>query len=229
MNTILIRIRELITHLGISDTSFAQNIDIGQTTLSNMFQRESDPKSEVLQKIVSTYHVNSEWLLMGEGNMFTSPKDTLPCQQTKIPLLRQRVSCGPGQNWEESDSVESYIEPLSLVPSMQGKKVCAFRVRGTSMVGAGINDGDVILFNSETEEVLNDDIYVFALEGNVYCKLLKFDEISRRIEIYSLHSPKMEDAELLRTLDANSPESAETFHLFGRVLAWIRENKICWR
>lgn len=223
------QLKKIRTQKNMTQAEFASFLGVSTASIASIENGSRDMPKSVMKTLVTKLGVNANWLITGEGPVFITGEDTLPCQQTKIPLLRQRVSCGPGQNWEESDSVESYIEPLSLVPSMQGKKVCAFRVRGTSMVGAGINDGDVILFNSETEEVLNDDIYVFALEGNVYCKLLKFDEISRKIEIYSLHSPKMEDAELLRTLDANSPESAETFHLFGRVLAWIRENKICWR
>lgn len=223
------QLKKIRTQKNMTQAEFASFLGVSTASIASIENGSRDMPKSVMKTLVTKLGVNANWLITGEGPVFITGEDTLPCQQTKIPLLRQRVSCGPGQNWEESDSVESYIEPLSLVPSMQGKKVCAFRVRGTSMVGAGINDGDVILFNSDEEAVLNDDIYVFALEGNVYCKLLKFDEISRRIEIYSLHSPKMEDAELLRTLDANSPESAETFHLFGRVLAWIRENKICWR
>ena len=225
MNTILIRIRELITHLCISDTSFAQKIGIGQTTLSNMFQRESDPKSDVLQKIVLTFNVSPEWLLMGEGEMFSRQGEEVPAVQDRIPILRQSVSCGPGQNWEEADIVEGYMEPLSLVPSARGRKVYAFRVRGTSMVGAGIDDGDTIIFDGGSGSDFSDDIYVFALDGSVYCKLVKFDEISRRISIWSVHG-EMKDAELLRTLDADSPETADTFHIFGRGLAWVRENRV---
>lgn len=225
MNTILIRIRELITHLCISDTSFAQKIGVGQTTLSNMFQRESDPKSDVLQKIVLTFKVSPEWLLMGEGEMFSRQREEVPAVQDRIPILRQSVSCGPGQSWEEADFIEGYMEPLSLVPSARGRKVYAFRVRGTSMVGAGIDDGDTIIFDGGSGSDFSDDIYVFALDGSVYCKLVKFDEISRRISIWSVHG-EMKDAELLRTLDADSPETADTFHIFGRVLAWVRENKV---
>lgn len=225
MNTILIRIRELITHLCISDTSFAQKIGIGQTTLSNMFQRESDPKSDVLQKIVLTFKVSPEWLLMGEGEMFSRQGEEVPAVQDRIPILRQSVSCGPGQSWEDADIVEGYMEPLSLVPSARGRKVYAFRVRGTSMVGAGIDDGDTIIFDGGSGSDFSDDIYVFALDGSVYCKLVKFDEISRRISIWSVHG-EMKDAELLRTLDADSPETADTFHIFGRVLAWVRENRV---
>ena len=171
------------------------------------------------------YNISVEWLLTGEGEMFSRQGEEVPAVQDRIPILRQSVSCGPGQSWEEADIVEGYMEPLSLVPSARGRKVYAFRVRGTSMVGAGIDDGDTIIFDGGSGSDFSDDIYVFALDGSVYCKLVKFDEISRRISIWSVHG-EMKDAELLRTLDADSPETADTFHIFGRVLAWVRENRV---
>lgn len=223
MNTILVRIRELITQSQLSDTAFAQKVEIGQTTLSAMFQRDSDPRSEVLQKIVKAFNVNPKWLLLGEGDMFLK-EECVPLTE-KIPLLRQKVSCGPGQTWSNDDAVEEYIEPLGFLQSKTHGKVYAFRVRGTSMVGAGINDGDIVFFDSSVNDCM-DDMYVFALEGNVYCKLLKFDAISQKIQIFSVHTKNLAEAELLRTLDANAPETLETFHLFGRVLAWLHENNV---
>lgn len=221
MNTILIRIRELITHLGITDTSFAQTIDIGQTTLSNMFQRESDPKSEVLQKIVSTYHVNSEWLLMGEGEMFTSPNDSLP-GQTKIPLLRQKVSCGPGQNWEAEQNIEGYIEPLHPVPSLSTKNIFAFKASGVSMIGLGIQDGDIVFFDGSSDQRMRDGIYVFGFAGEAYCKLLRFEPLENKVMVYSVQKQDLREAELIRTIDADSDD----FRVFGRVLAWLHENTL---
>ncbi|WP_318713538.1 S24 family peptidase [Treponema sp.] len=225
MSEISLRIKEIIEKLGISDSAFAKSIDVPQTTFSNMFVRESEPKPSWLQSIVRIHNINAEWLLTGEGEMFSRQGEEVPAVQDRIPILRQSVSCGPGQSWEEADIVEGYMEPLSLVPSARGRKVYAFRVRGTSMVGAGIDDGDTIIFDGGSGSDFSDDIYVFALDGSVYCKLVKFDEISRRISIWSVHG-EMKDAELLRTLDADSPETADTFHIFGRVLAWVRENRV---
>ena len=174
-------------------------------------------------------NINMDWLLTGEGEMFSPTSTAVAPVHAKIPLLRQRVSCGRGQSWEDVDAVEDYIEPLALIPSAKNAKIYAFRVRGTSMVGAGINDGDIILFDAKETDMLRDDLYVFALEGNVYCKLLKFDSIGRKISIYSVHTKELRDAKLLKTLDADKPETADTFHIFGRVFAWIQENRLMWR
>jgi phage repressor protein C with HTH and peptisase S24 domain len=148
---------------------------------------------------------------------------------SKIPLLKQTASCGPGQDWGDADMIEDYIEPLALVPSLRGAKVYAFRVRGSSMIGVGIYDGDIVLFDGRENVDPTDDLYVFALDGAVYCKWLKFDPISHRIQIYSVHSPELEKAELLRVIDTDNPDQITAFHVFGRILAWVRENRMVYR
>lgn len=157
--------------------------------------------------------------------MFRGETKEVSQTYAKIPLLRQRVSCGPGKNWEDSDAVETYIEPLCLIPSFRNKNIYAFRAEGLSMVGAGIHDGDIVLFDAGSNAP-EDDIYVFAWEGNVFCKLLKFNEFEHIINVYSVHSKEIDKAELLKKLDMNNPEVIDNFRLFGRVLGWIHENRL---
>ena len=229
MNEILVRIKKLITQLGLNETSFAKNLNFPQTTISNMFNRNSYPKAELLLSIVKKWNVSAEWLLTGEGEMFRE-NHTLPASSARIPVLRQRVSCGPGQEWQDEDIVDGYIEPFGAFPSLRNAKLYAFRVSGTSMVGAGINDGDIVLFDAASgEEPARDDLYVFAFGGAVYCKLLKFEPLERKIRIYSLHSPELDKAELVKELHSGDPSTIEDFHLFGRVLAWLHENRLMWR
>lgn len=225
MNEILLRIKKLITHLGLNDSSFARELGFPQTTISNMLNRNSDPKSELLLAIVKKWGVSTDWLLTGEGEMFRGETKEVSQTYAKIPLLRQRVSCGPGKNWEESDAVETYIEPLCLIPSFRNKNIYAFRAEGLSMVGAGIHDGDIVLFDAGSNAP-EDDIYVFAWEGNVFCKLLKFNEFEHIINVYSVHTKEIDKAELLKKLDMDNPEVIDNFRLFGRVLGWIHENRL---
>lgn len=157
--------------------------------------------------------------------MFRGETKEVSQTYAKIPLLRQRVSCGQGKNWEDSDAVETYIEPLCLIPSFRNKNIYAFRAEGLSMVGAGIHDGDIVLFDAGSNAP-EDDIYVFAWEGNVFCKLLKFNEFDHIINVYSVHSKEIDKAELLKKLDMDNPEVIDNFRLFGRVLGWIHENRL---
>ena len=67
MNEILVRIKKLITQLGLNETSYAKNLNFPQPTISNMFNRNSYPKSELLLSIVKKWNVSAEWIITGEG------------------------------------------------------------------------------------------------------------------------------------------------------------------
>ena len=186
--------------------------------------KSKNPNADFCLKLIDKFQLNPDWLLTGEGEMYREKKEILPeSVPQKIPLLRQTVSCGPGQDWESGDNVESYIEPLGLVT--RGKQLCAFRSRGISMAGVGIQDGDILIFNADKSQELQDDVYIFGYNGEAFCKLLRFDSFSKKIHVYSVPNKDLDRAELLRTLDS----SAESFQIFGRVLCWIHENHIMWR
>ena len=225
MYSILNRIREVINTTGLSDTQFAKKCGIPQATFSNMYQRQSEPKAELLQKIIELFSVNAHWLLTGEGEMFKQGKEAesaVAVSTPKIPILRQKVSCGPGQDWESEDNIESYIEPLSPLPCLSGRNVYAFRASGVSMIGLGIQDGDVVFFDGSSDQRTRDGIYVFGFAGDAYCKLLRFEPLENKVMVYSVQKPDLREAELVRTIDADSNE----FHIFGRVLAWLHENTV---
>lgn len=197
--------------------------------------KSKNPGADFVLKFINKFDINYEWLITGEGEPFlqepTRSQSTLPANSgsVKIPLLRQKVSCGPGQNWEESDAIESYIEPLGFFPALTRAKVYAFRVSGVSMTGVGIMDGDVVLFDANPEQNLRDDIYVFAWGGEVYCKLLRFDKLKKEIYIYSVMNRDLTEAELLKVIKQDDPETASAFRVFGRVVAWMHENRLMYR
>lgn len=223
MNSILNRIREVINHSGLSDASFAKSLSVPQATFSNMFQRESEPKPSWLQSIISIYKINAHWLLTGEGEMFTKTEsEKVPCvKDVMVPVLSQKASCGPGVEWNSEQNITEYISLASLSPALSGNVYGFFRVAGTSMLGAGIKDGDIVIFDASPDQNLTDGIYVFSLDGDAYCKRLEFDRLANRIKIYSVRVADLEKAELLRTLDSTDAGFAERFQLFGKVFSWV--------
>lgn len=223
------RLRLIRETLKLQQGEFSTRIGINQQNLSN-YELNKRAVPDDIKIRIRELGVNLNWFLTGSGEMFSTENSTLPATATqKIPLLKQTASCGPGQEWGDADMIEEYIEPLALVPSLKNAKVFAFRVRGTSMIGAGLHDGDIVLFDGRESTTYIDDLYVFTLDGSVYCKWLKFDTISRRIHIYSLHHVEVEKAELLKTIDTTKEDNLETFRIFGRILAWVRENKLVYR
>ena len=232
---ICVRFTAFRESLGLAQTEFAKQSKISQADISNIERGDRQPSKANIIRLVQTFNLNASWLLTGEGEPFlqepTGSQGTLPANSgsVKIPLLRQKVSCGPGQNWEESDAIESYIEPLGFFPALTRAKVYAFRVSGVSMTGVGIMDGDVVLFDANPEQNLRDDIYVFAWGGEVYCKLLRFDKLKKEIYIYSVMNRDLTEAELLKVIKQDDPETASAFRVFGRVVAWMHENRLMYR
>ena len=232
---ICVRFKAFRESLGLAQTEFAKQSKISQADISNIERGERQPSKANIIRLVQTFNLNASWLLTGEGEPFlqaaTGSQGTLPANSgsVKIPLLRQKVSCGPGQNWEESDAIESYIEPLGFFPALTRAKVYAFRVSGVSMTGVGIMDGDVVLFDANPEQNLRDDIYVFAWGGEVYCKLLRFDKLKKEIYIYSVMNRDLTEAELLKVIKQDDPATASAFRVFGRVVAWMHENRLMYR
>ena len=154
--------------------------------------------------------------------MFEQPaKEPFPANESvRIPILSQKVSCGHGESWESEQNITEYISLSSLSPALKGR-VYGFRVAGTSMLGAGIKDGDIVIFDSSSGQDLADGIYVFSLDGDAYCKRLEFDRLANRIKIYSVRVADLEKAELLKTLDSTDEGFSERFRLFGRVFSWV--------
>ena len=222
MSEISLRLKEIVNYTGLSDRAFAQSIDLAQTTFTNILLKGTEPKSDVLRAIIEKYKINAHWLLTGEGEMFTKTEsEKVPCvKDVMVPVLSQTVSCGPGVEWNSEQNITEYISLASLSPALSGK-VYGFRVAGTSMLGAGIKDGDIVIFDASPDQSLTDGIYVFSLDGDAYCKRLEFDRLANRIKIYSVRVADLEKAELLRTLDSTDEGFAERFQLFGKVFSWV--------
>lgn len=222
MSEISLRLKEIVKYTGLSDRAFAQSIDLAQTTFTNILLKGTEPKSDVLRAIIEKYKVNAHWLLTGEGEMFTKTESgKTPCvKDVMVPVLSQKASCGPGVEWNSEQNITEYISLATLSPALSGK-VYGFRVVGTSMLGAGIKDGDIVIFDASPDQNLTDGIYVFSLDGDAYCKRLEFDRLANRIKIYSVRVADLEKAELLRTLDSTDEGFAERFQLFGKVFSWV--------
>jgi len=92
------------------------------------------------------------------------------------------------------------------------------------MLGAGIYNGDYVLFDGSYDQTPKDGIYVFALDGDVFCKRLEFDKISKKINVFSVRFADLDKAELVTTIDMRDTSTPDRLTIFGRVLYWIHPN-----
>lgn len=187
----------------------------------NKLKSGTNNHPELLLNWLKDKGLDEDYFLNGKATPLEKNKGPM-IEVHSIPLLRQKVSCGPGVSWDNEDNIEQYIEPIGILPCLKYEKIYAFRAKGISMIGAGICDGDILFFNGSHDQQIKDGIYVFGLEGAAYCKLLRFEPLENKVLIYSVHRQDLREAELIRTIDANK----EDFKIFGRVLAWLHENTV---
>ena len=216
------QIRAIRKSKGMTQQEFAAFMEVSSSSIANNENGTREISKAMMKSIVEKCGVNAHWLLTGEGEMFTKTEsEKVPCvKDVMVPVLSQKASCGPGVEWNSEQNITEYISLASLSPALSGK-VYGFRVAGTSMLGAGIKDGDIVIFDASPDQNLTDGIYVFSLDGDAYCKRLEFDRLANRIKIYSVRVADLEKAELLRTLDSTDEGFAERFQLFGKVFSWV--------
>jgi SOS-response transcriptional repressor LexA len=225
------RIKAILKELGLNQTAFASKMNLSQGVISEFASGARLPSKEFIFGL-SKVGISLDWFLTGIGDMHLPSFLLAPQRQETgnlaggrmVPLLRQKVSCGPGVDWKDEQNIKEYIDIFSLVPRFKPGRMFALSVQGNSMIGAGIRNGDYVLFNAEADQYLDDGIYVFALDGDVYCKHLEFDGISRRIKIYSIRVADLEKADLLTTLNIEDSDFVDRFNIFGRVVSWIHPN-----
>lgn len=77
MNTINNRIKELVEYFSNGNNSlFANKLGISEANVRNYISK-TEPKFNVLEKIVNTFEINYEWLLTGNGEMIKSKDDNM--------------------------------------------------------------------------------------------------------------------------------------------------------
>ena len=216
------RLREARNFLKLSQEALAMETGSQRTTVAGYESGISLPRAEFLRELSIKYGINPNWILTGQGDMLTEA-GIVPAGH-QIPLLRQKVSCGPGQHWEDETNIDRYISVFDLVPRLKTGRVYAIPVNGSSMLGAGIKDGDIVFFEADKDQDINDGIYVFSLDGDVYCKRLEFDALTRQIKVFSVRVADLEKAELAMSFKADDSALSDRLHIFGRVFMWIHPN-----
>jgi phage repressor protein C with HTH and peptisase S24 domain len=228
--------RDLPKTLGV-DSRFIADIKSGKS---------KRPNADFVLALISRLNISPQWLETGEGNITNllppaenqsgsltagslTVKERENVSETgiggrsfKLPLLKQKVSCGAGIEWNSEDNVEEHITFSSFIKHLDTKNAVCYKVAGSSMHGAGIHDGDYVItvFNSDREA--GDGIYVIALDNEVYCKRLEYDKATKKVYIYSERFADLDKAELVTTI---GEDDTDRLFIFGKVRLIIRPSK----
>ena len=133
----------------IGDTPYrvvAEKIGCSKATVGAYAIGSREPKRPVLLTIARAYGVDPLWLTGGDTPKYAStiPDGCLPLPGTyKVPLLGN-IACG------EPILAEENLEGIVDVPDFV-HATFALRCKDDSMIGAGINDGDVVYIRRQPD------------------------------------------------------------------------------
>ncbi|MBO5994115.1 MAG: transcriptional repressor LexA [Firmicutes bacterium] len=147
-------VREICAAIGIKSTSTVHK-DI-ETLVSEGYLKKDPSKPRALMVVdpgTRSGHVDAA------GTAFKAAPDQLPANIVEVPVVG-RVAAG------EPIFAEQNIEDTFPLPDrfVNGGNNFMLRVRGESMIEAGIMDGDLILVQ-ETSEARNGEIVVALIDG----------------------------------------------------------------
>ena len=96
------RIRVIRKQFNISQTEFGKRIGVSLGVIKNLEQGKTTLTSPLFELLCSIYHVNPDWLLNGEGEMF------LPIDNSPLRDLQKQHNL--------SDNVVNIIEGFVRLP-----------------------------------------------------------------------------------------------------------------
>lgn len=156
------KIRWLRDSKGIKRSWLAKNTEL---TINYIYKIEKglvNPSKKALKRIASALGVPLEYLLQEEN--IQVPKDgTLVEKPLRAIPIYGRIAAGSPRVKFDDIPIEGYLY-LPDVP----KDVFALKVSGDSMIGAGIEHGDIVIVYPPYYEPLNGKIVVARIDGSEF-------------------------------------------------------------
>ena len=206
MPTIQDRLKKVRQELALTQENLAnelinKGVKITSRTITAYESGDRQPSVNYLEALVKNYDINSQWLLLGAGEMFVqqasisqAPANVNLGDLAFIPIINMNASAGHGSLISsEKETTKDYIaftrEWLSKITNTNPKYLVGFVVKGDSMQGE-INDGDIIIVNTLNNEMSNDGTYAVTINDMMFVKRLQ-QRPGKEIKVISAN-PKYE-------------------------------------
>lgn len=183
----MLRLKKLREAKGLSQAELAKIIGISASSIGMYEQGRRTPEVETLKKIANYFNVPTDYLIFSTENTIPSDLKQNPLyashfditnlsnyigpvvENKKIPIIGS-VKCGPnGLAFE-------YLEGYVLIDDSFTGNIVAFRCKGNSMSGIGINEGDIAIVRQQ-EDVENGELAIVIVNGDegTLKRVRKFD------------------------------------------------------
>lgn len=166
-----IKFGEMVAHYmrlnNLTMKELGEKVGRGESTVSMWISNKSTPPMGIVQKLADLFGVTTDEMIYGsEKNIDTSINQKAI---QRIPLYTS-ISCGTGLFVD--DQVEDYIAiPDKYIKP--GRDYFANTASGDSMIGKGIKEGDVLVFE-KTNIIENGEIGAFCVgDSEAVCKTFR--------------------------------------------------------
>lgn len=208
------RLRIAMDARGVRAVDLARDTGLSKARISQYTNGVYVPKADALHKLARALDVADLWLegydVPMERNASTVPNypDVFPIERRRIPVLGE-IACGTPILTDEQH--DSFV--------MSGTNLDAdfcLRAKGDSMIGARIQDGDIV-FIKKSDMVANGEIAAVVIEDEATLKRVYYYPEKSKL-ILTPENPKYEPLVFM------GPELDE-IHILGKAVAFQSELK----
>ena len=209
-----------------TDLSVSKEVGCRTQYISDLKSGKSkNPGADFVLKLINRFDLNPNWLLTGEGLMFSSDetKDVATKEQiANIPIIKNKIEKSQEIVLNNQEIIDGHISLSAMFP-VPKENLAAFIMNDNSMSGAGFLMQDILFIDTRSCE-LEDNAYLFVQNEKVYCRLFLFEEISNTVRICAMHNPDIRDVSVLDKIKI--PEMESKYKIIGKVLAFLRQNSL---
>lgn len=167
------RLKDVLKKLSLSQTGLSKEIGTSNVVINRYIKDKTTPDYNFLNKLVTRFNININWLLTGEGSMFPSRniKHIGNGDYYCMPII-DGVSCGSPQEIESADPLDHILIDTNSL-SGDFNDYFAFNASGESMEPY-ISNGDVIIVKQHDDwNTVDDRICVVRVDGEITLKKVK--------------------------------------------------------
>ena len=218
------QLKEIRKNTGLTQQEFAKELDVALSTVASVENGTREISKSVMKVLIEKYKVSANWLLTGEGEMFTTPENTEVSKEqiTNIPIIKNKIEKSQEIVLNNKEIIDGHISLSAMFP-VPKENLAAFIMNDNSMSGAGFLMQDILFIDTRSCE-LEDNAYLFVQNEKVYCRLFLFEEISNTVRICAMHTSDIRDVSVLEEIKI--PEMKSNYKIIGKVLAFLRKNNL---
>ncbi len=224
------RIDSLRKSMNITQKELAYKIGISLNTLISWVSRDTVPSGSHCYKIANALDVTVEYLITGDEIALPDDdyvKEESIIQTAKgiviqgdeepsflVPVVSQKLSAGNGEEFLSDSQFIGHVRILErMTRNVDKSSLIAATVKGDSMTGVQIFDGDLVIF--ARGHISENGLYVLSLYGEVKVKRLEFRTAEQKIYIHS-ENPRY-------STETVTMEN-ENITILGKVVGWVHSH-----